>query len=182
LQDSNINVALVENNDCLLFSKRISEMVNRANVLNFSRTRFTEEEIIEQISAQAGKTNYAVFAWDKYGYYGLVGYFSIERFNLTWQLNHFVFSCRTLTMGIENFFAKYIQETLKYPVNWKYNPVDISGNYDYIKLHKYKDVQNYIREQEGIAPYPDNYSAKIYAWCHSPIYWILTEQTHRIDY
>lgn len=182
LQNSNINIALVENTDCLLFADRIAELVNRANVLNFSRTRFTPDTIITQLTNPVNVTNYAVFAWDKYGYYGLIGYFSIERINLVWQLNYFVFSCRTLTMKIENFVAKYIQEIMQYPVRWKYDSVDISGDYSYIQLHKFREVENYIRTQEQIEQVYNVYEAKIYAFCHSPMYWILTENTQRIDY
>jgi len=187
LIDSNINIALVENADCLLFSDRIVELANRSNVLNFSRTRFSSEEIISQLSAfMHDKMNFAIFAWDRYGYYGLIGYFSIEyssntMINRSWQMNHFVFSCRTLTMGIENFCAKYIQETLGYPCVWKYDAVDVQGNYDYITLHKFRDVENYIRSKEELRE-TSSPIAKIYAGCHSSVYWILTDKTHEIDY
>ena len=48
----------------------------------------------------------SVFAWDKYGNYGLVGFIGLNR--RTRKIIHFTFSCRIMNMGIETFFLNKV--------------------------------------------------------------------------
>src|SRR6185437_174946 len=52
-----------------------------------------------------------VRAVDKYGDYGLIGFFLMRRNSGTKSLVHFAFSCRTMNMGIE----QYVYEMLGRP-------------------------------------------------------------------
>jgi len=116
LKDSDIKISITNDKNCFVFYDRIFELVNRSNRLNFSNTKFTpvmHEELMPYIHIQS-RQNYVVFAWDKYGYYGLIGYFSTDDVNLaTNKIVNFVFSCRVLDMGIENYCADYIKNELK---------------------------------------------------------------------
>ena len=44
---------------------------------------------------------WSVFAWDKYGDYGLIGFVMLDRANL--RFKHFTFSCRAMHMGLEQY-------------------------------------------------------------------------------
>jgi len=181
LKDSDIHITITDKDDCILFHDRIIELVNRSNVLNFTKSRmnvdFTENNIAPYHHFNIPRKNYAVFAWDKYGYYGLIGYFS------SWDhqtIEHFVFSCRILNMGIENFCSKFIQEKLGWTQNYS---IDTSKNYDYIKLEDYKNVKTFIEEQEHITPASQEPIALISSGiCLSYILWALTGISHKLTY
>lgn len=84
---------------------RIHDLVNRTNQLNFTKNRWPEDE--EEAKAKALEDYKAVFNshWgyvkvaDRYGKYGICGFFLL-RFN---QAVHFLFSCRAMNMGVEQF-------------------------------------------------------------------------------
>ncbi len=181
LQDSNIRITITNDNECILFHDRIIELVNRSNTLNFTKSRmtvdFSDKNITPYYHFNVPRRNYAVFAWDKYGYYGLVGYFS------SWDginVEHFVFSCRILNMGIENFCSKYIQEKL----GWKQNYlIDTSQNYDYIKLEEFRHCKRFIETNEQIAGADIIPVGNINAGaCHSYIIWALTGISNKLTY
>ena len=181
LKDSDICITITDENECILFHDRIVELVNRSNVLNFTQSRmtvdFTENNITPYHHFNIPRKNYAVFAWDKYGYYGLIGYFSSWDHETT---EHFVFSCRILNMGIENFCSKYIKDKLGWIQNYS---IDTSKNYDYIKLKDYKNVKNFIEEQEQIIPRYKEPIANINSGiCLSYILWALTGISHKLTY
>lgn len=180
LIDSDIHITITNDNDCILFHDRIVDLVNRSNVLNFTKSRmnvdFTDSNITPYFHFNTPRQNYAVFAWDKYGYYGLVGYFS------SWdgkEVEHFVFSCRILNMGIENFCSQFIEKKL----GWKQNYViDTSKDYSYIKLRKYADVKNYIESKENIIHANNPVASINFGYCLSYIVWALTGISHRLTY
>lgn len=106
LLQSEIEVS-VENN-CIPYLGRIAEMVERTNQLNFTKIRSTSEEL-EQLMHDSCYECGAVSAHDKYGDYGIVGFYALNLHSNS--LLHFLFSCRTMGMGIE----QYIFEQLKFP-------------------------------------------------------------------
>lgn len=181
LIDSDIHITITNSNDCILFHDRIVELVNRSNVLNFTKSRmnvdFSDNNIAPYFHFNIPRQNYAVFAWDKYGYYGLIGYFS------SWDqktVEHFVFSCRVLNMGIENFCSKFIQEKLGWVQNYS---VDISKDYNYINCVDYKDVREFIENEEQISLSLDQPVANINCGtCLSYILWALTGVSHKLSY
>jgi FkbH-like protein len=83
--------------DCLEKIERLTELVNRTNQLNYTKIRSTREELVSEIKL-ADKSGYVEVS-DKFGYYGIVGFFLIKDNKLI----HFLFSCRTIGQGVEQY-------------------------------------------------------------------------------
>jgi len=93
---------------------RIVELANRTNQLNFTKLRLETPDAIAAFQAllsSYGITAGIVRVADKYGDYGITGYFVVHRNATRNDLLHLAFSCRTMNMGIE----QYIFERLKSP-------------------------------------------------------------------
>ncbi len=105
--------------DNLDFANRIVELINRSNQLNYTRSRVSLAELEAGIIDVVNFDSWSLFAWDRYGDYGLVGFVMIDR--RTRRFLHFVFSCRAMHMGIEAFALQKARE--KWPaieaVQWK---------------------------------------------------------------
>lgn len=159
LQQSNIQIAICSRADCVPYADRIEELVNRSNQLNYTRSRFIKTNVKELLLKSKGES-YAVFAWDKYGYYGLIGYFGFT-FNphMLRYLKDFVFSCRIMHMGIENAVAKYINDKFNYVTDL------VSLDNNHIQVHEYKDVENFILSNESMTV-PIGDRVKILAGCY----------------
>lgn len=104
LLQSNIRVEIHKN--CISEIDRIHELILRSNQLNFTKVRSTRTELEELLNDPEVNSGY-ITASDKYGEYGIIGFFAV-RDN---RLIHFLFSCRTLGMGIE----QYVLEQLGFP-------------------------------------------------------------------
>lgn len=123
LRSCDIHAALVRRTDNMQFGERIEELVNRANQLNFTKSRIDPGTICNRIADVTCCYSYAIFVWDKYGYHGLVGFAALEDFSRIVdianpvrsnpRLTHFVFSCRVMNMAIENWLLDKI--LLEYP-------------------------------------------------------------------
>jgi len=121
------------------------------------------------------RKNYVVFAWDKYGYYGLVGYFSTD--NEHEKIEHFVFSCRVLDMGIENYCAEYIKNTLKIPFDIE---IPIRGT-SYIEHVDYASAKSMLYKKEEMPFNSKEPKAKIYAGCLSLPIWANCKTNHLLE-
>lgn len=75
---------------------RVHELIVRANQLNFTKRRASREKLIDLMVRNA---SFVVHVSDRFGDYGLVGFVSYYDS----QVEHFVFSCRILNMGVESF-------------------------------------------------------------------------------
>lgn len=104
LRNCNIQVDIAY--DCENHIDRIAELVLRSNQLNFTKVRSSADEIEALIEDPSVKTGY-VHVSDRFGDYGIVGFFVLR----DKKLEHFVFSCRTLNMGVE----QYVYHTLNCP-------------------------------------------------------------------
>lgn len=100
LLDSNIRVEIKE--DIISVFERIYELCSRTNQLNFTKRRSDKTQLYKEI-IESDESGY-VEVTDKYGDYGIVGYFVITR----GKLIHFLFSCRIMNMGIEQYIYKKI--------------------------------------------------------------------------
>ena len=117
LKDSDIKICLIRNPEALTFKDRIIDLANRTNQLNFTDSRFestaefeAEFELDDSIHIHYG----VVFAYDKYGDYGLVGFYAFdERGDEKRELSHFFFSCRIMNMGIEAAVANYLAKNFR---------------------------------------------------------------------
>ncbi len=97
LRESEISISL--DFRCGQYLERIEELINRTNQLNFTKNRLSTTELEEVIGGT--NENFVVLARDKFGDYGLIGFVSLRQ--NTHELEHFVFSCRVLNMGIEQY-------------------------------------------------------------------------------
>lgn len=106
LQQSQIQLSFNEN--CLEQTDRIAEMIERTNQLNFTKLRSSKTDLIATLTDKEYHCA-TVTVKDKYGDYGIVGFFALHKKEN--RLLHFLFSCRTMGMGIE----QYVYESLNFP-------------------------------------------------------------------
>lgn len=93
--------------DCINQLDRIAELVHRSNQLNFTKNRATREELENLIRDASCDSGY-VTVKDRFGDYGMVGFFAIKNNHCV----HFLFSCRTIGQGVE----EYVYAQLGYPI------------------------------------------------------------------
>lgn len=98
LFDSDIMIMIGK--DCLNKIDRIEELVGRTNQLNFTKKRSNREELLRMISSDWMDSGY-IMVEDKYGDYGIVGFYCYNKQER--RMEHFLFSCRILGMGVEQF-------------------------------------------------------------------------------
>lgn len=96
LMSCNIRVSVKY--DCENHSDRIYDLVMRSNQLNYTKVRPSKEELENLFHDNAYRCGY-VSVCDKFGDYGIVGFFALHH---NYAL-HFVFSCRTLGMQVEQY-------------------------------------------------------------------------------
>lgn len=96
LYQSNINVRI--GHDCMEHLDRIHDLILRSNQLNFTKIRSTPEELRALFTDESVSCGY-VTVQDRFGDYGIVGFYALKEKRLL----HFVFSCRTLGMGVEQY-------------------------------------------------------------------------------
>jgi FkbH-like protein len=115
---------------------RVIELANKTNQLNFTKLRVEteqEKERFRRLCGAYGVSAGVVRVWDRYGDYGVVGYFVMTNLPHVQKLHHFVFSCRTMNMGVEQYVYERIGRppvTIVPPVS---NPIDVFERVDWIK-------------------------------------------------
>ncbi len=98
LLDSDIRITI--NRNCLEELDRIHEMVMRTNQLNFTKNRDDKELLARQVTNDWNDCAY-IKVKDRFGDYGIIGFYCYNtREN---SMEHFLFSCRVLGMGIEQY-------------------------------------------------------------------------------
>lgn len=100
LRSCDIRVALFEGADAAEETDRLFELVHRTNQLNFTKRRPSADEFSDLLADPARRAGY-VRARDRYGDYGICGFFSLSEDGTT--LVDFLFSCRVLHMGVEQW-------------------------------------------------------------------------------
>ena len=100
-----IRFSSIEENDI----QRIHELIERTNQLNFTKKRDSIEELNQLLNDKNISAN-KIEVWDKFGDYGIVGFYMLNKNSN--ELIHFVFSCRTMNIGVE----QYVYEKLNYPI------------------------------------------------------------------
>ncbi len=104
LYQSEIKVELIE--DCSDKLVRIYEMIHRNNQLNFTKDRISQEEV-DRIFTDPQIKSGVVHVTDKYGDHGIIGCYAVK----DGRALQFVFSCRILGMGVE----QWVYAELGYP-------------------------------------------------------------------
>ena len=98
------NIQVEIKDDCINEIERIHELIMRSNQLNYTKYRQTKEDLMLLIG-DVGVTSGYVKVRDKFGDYGLIGFFALKNN----ELIHYVFSCRTLGMKVEQFVYSQIK-------------------------------------------------------------------------
>ena len=101
LMSSHINLEI--KSDCLEHIDRIADLVMRSNQLNFTKKRDSVEKLKVLINDCSYNCGYVKVS-DDFGDYGIVGFYAIKDN----RCEHFLFSCRTLGMGIEQYTFNYL--------------------------------------------------------------------------
>lgn len=100
LKSCNIRVEICGN--CLDEIDRIHELLMRSNQLNYTKFRQKRHELEALLKGDEVKSGY-VRAYDRFGDYGIIGFFAVKNNKAI----HYLFSCRTLGMLIEQYvYAK----------------------------------------------------------------------------
>jgi FkbH-like protein len=94
---------------------RVYELINRTNQLNYTKNRLPEDKeearafLKHELFSKPHIHTAYIKVSDKYGYYGIVGLYWTELSRGQGRIvKHFLFSCRTLNMGIEQFVYQKI--------------------------------------------------------------------------
>lgn len=134
LRASKIKICI--KHDCLKNIERIKKLILRTNQLNF--TKFRDENLEETI--KNNDCGY-VIAEDKFGNYGICGFYAMNKKEN--KLIHFLFSCRIMNMGVEQFVYSYLKQPnieikgetaskLDYKIDW----IELVENLEYKKTEK----------------------------------------------
>jgi len=102
---SNIKVDIHTN--CKPEAERIHDLLLRSNQLNYTKKRISYDELLLLLDNKNVQCGY-VSVNDKFGDYGIVGFYAL----IDNKLEHFLFSCRTIGLGIE----QYVYSGLNCPV------------------------------------------------------------------
>ena len=79
------------------------ELINRTNQLNYTKRRLTDDEFTD-LMKEPGRDSGYIRMFDRYGDYGVCGFYSVQGGELT----DFLFSCRILHMGVENWLHQHL--------------------------------------------------------------------------
>ncbi len=146
LRQSNIRVEICS--DCSAKLERIHELIMRTNQLNYTKKRSTREELLSLLEDGQVSCGY-VTVCDRFGEYGIVGFYAMRG----GRLIHFLFSCRTIGMGVE----QYVYAKLGYPALETAGevavPLESRGCPDWINQEHCDTVQG-RREQTGLCSTP----------------------------
>jgi FkbH-like protein len=105
--------------------RRVYELAQRTNQMNFSGNRYKEEQL-SQIMSSPNFETYVVHCKDRYGDYGIVGFGVVEKHGPT--LVDLMFSCRVQAKRVEHavlsFLLKRYVTTLKVDFHARYRRTD----------------------------------------------------------
>lgn len=129
------DVRVTVGHDCLNHLDRIHDLIQRSNQLNFTKLRSSKEELAALFSDVTFDCGW-VSVTDRFGDYGIVGFYAVKDAALL----HFVFSCRILGMGVE----QYVYNLLGRP------RLDVQG--EVIGDLSSAELPRWINQQESAAP------------------------------
>ena len=123
------NISVVVGVDCLAEPQfeRISELIGRTNQLNYTKRRLNDEELVALLSDPTRSSSY-VSVSDRFGDYGICGFYSVH----DGQLTDFLFSCRILNMGVEQWIYRQLGRPEIVVSGEVATPLDATGVIDWI--------------------------------------------------
>lgn len=127
--------------------ERIYELICRSNQLNYTKDRISREAL-NRLIENSGNESGACYVKDKYGYYGLVGFYCLNRDEN--KLEHYLFSCRTMGMRIE----QYVYAKLLFPNIEVVQPVSVELTHESIDW--ITDVDSPFEKNEQVTGKTDN--------------------------
>lgn len=92
------NICVDFHRDCAENIDRIHDLVMRSNQLNYTKLRQSKEDLLADLSLSSTQAAY-ITVKDIFGDYGIVGFYMITN----GYVKHFLFSCRTLGMLVEQY-------------------------------------------------------------------------------
>lgn len=106
-------IRVVLGHDAASESERLFELVSRTNQLNFTKRRPNRHSFESMLGDPGYETGYVQVS-DRYGDYGICGFYSLSRHDGT--LSDFLFSCRVLHMGVEQWLYEKLGRPTLTPV------------------------------------------------------------------
>jgi FkbH-like protein len=103
LRSCDIRIGVFTDPECE--ADRLFELVNRTNQLNFTKRRPDRDEF-DSLLADTRRTSGYIRVRDRYGDYGICGFYSIAPDGD--PLTDFLFSCRVLNMGVEQWVYDHL--------------------------------------------------------------------------
>ena len=147
LRQSEIKIKIIT--DVENHMDRVLEILNRTNQLNFTKIRANtddERRALDELLRVSGMHAGLIHVQDRYGDYGVVGFFCVRtKFSGT-TVHHFAFSCRTLNMGVEQWVWNYLDRPEFKIVGPVANQLDSMGTVDWIT-----EVQDFNAEESPAA-------------------------------
>ncbi len=106
LRKSEIQIAVKK--DCKAHIDRIYKLIQRTNQLNFTKNRVEKEDLEGYFNNPEKYDSAYIVVRDKFGNYGICGFYVLDKEEN--KLEQFLFSCRVMNMGIEQFVYSYLNK------------------------------------------------------------------------
>jgi FkbH-like protein len=170
LAASNITMCVLRNPADMMFRERIFELANRSNQLNFTKSKFVVLEELDKYLTD-GDSVYihhgVVFVYDKYGDYGLVGFYAFDERPKSPTLKHFYFSCRVLNMGVEQALYSFLRKEFNVS---RFSPMEARKDNDAKHIRIIREFDHRLRSYiENESSRPTCYRTSVSAGCTSGI-------------
>jgi FkbH-like protein len=130
--------------ECGREAARLTDLINRSNQLNFTKSRTTEEGLTAMF-ADAGRESGYVRVYDRYGDYGVCGFYSVS----DGRLSDYVFSCRILHMGVERWLYERLDRPSLEVVGEVADTVEGGAAVDWITLADGHDAATPTRRRQA---------------------------------
>lgn len=92
------NIRVNFHTDCIENIDRIHDLIMRSNQLNYTKFRQEKAELLSDLSSPDTEAAY-ITVKDSFGDYGIVGFYML----VNKEVKHYLFSCRTLGMLVEQY-------------------------------------------------------------------------------
>lgn len=115
---------------------RIVELVNRSNQLNYTKVRIETPEALAAFKDNLKRHDIisgAIFASDRYGNHGLIGFYMQQKNERVNRLLHYVWSCRMMNSGLEQYVYERLGEPAIEVVQPVSNPIKVFDKVDWVR-------------------------------------------------
>jgi FkbH-like protein len=103
----NLGIELSIFEDDLISIARLSQMTEKTNQFNVNKISMTEEEVKNFIEHPEYKVFHGQVS-DRFGTHGITNFAIIKKSGETWEIEHFLMSCRVIGRGVEDAFLSAI--------------------------------------------------------------------------